>query len=763
MANKSVLELVVETGKWDSGLKKGKKALDDFTTASGGLQQALGKDSDKMQKFVQMMGSMESRAKTAKGQMNDYKGTIEQLTMQYNRMTDAQQKTIGQDYLRAIDQLRQKYQAVSHEVQQMNHSLQQTPSTPKGGGFLSGLGGKMDGALQVFAGNVMTKAAGAVANLGLEIAGAVQQGIELAKQGEGIRMAFERLGRGDLLAGLREATHGTVTDVELMKAAVKFNDFKLPLDQLGTMLAFAQQKAKDTGESVDYMVESITNGLGRQSKPILDNLGISAKEIEERMKSTGDFTKAVGEIIREQMSKAGDYVETAAERATKADVDLKNAMDDLGRTLMPLQEAGVSMFNSWKIAAVKYLNSALKPLINALTTAGALRQEVERRGGNKRISQDVKWIANSDDKERSYNNLLRGYMEEEMKALNALNEAKKGGRGSIGIYEKEYNAAKQLRKDFQAAVKPILITVDVDTKTVEDAAKKVKAAAKSAKAKPEEIYPEDSLRGLTRDLQELQKAQQLVTNNGDWRGYEDAIKAVQERIKELKGELSNIEAGNMTALGKIEGVSLADMAAGRVKGKGMKDLGLGDVPTRDSIIAKGQKNISNFKGYKQPEEKTDIKINDALGQLTSSVSSMVNGIESLGIKVPEGLKNVLGAMQTITMILASIEAFQKVGTILGLFSNGGVVKAAGGYHVPGRTFSGDMIPARLNAGETVLNQAQAGVIANALQDREFGGGSGMMQPYVDGEKIFLGMNNTSKRMGRGEIVTTGTLRRLGLI
>jgi len=285
--------------------------------------------------------------------------------------------------------------------------------------------------------------------------------------------------------------------------------------------------------------------------------------------------------------------------------------------------------------------------------------------------------------------------------------------------------------------------------------------AKNIKAK--EILPVGSVAALTKEMQDLRKEQSKVTNVSDWRDYEEKIKDVNNRIKELKGELSNIDAGNIASLGKIEGVSLIDMAAGRVKGKGMKDLGLGDVPTRDSIIAKGQKNISNSNGYKQPEDKTDIKINDALGQLTSSVSSMVNGIESLGVKVPDGLKNVLGAMQTITMILASIEAFQKVGTILGLFSNGGVVKAAGGYRVPGRTFSGDMIPARLNAGELVLNQAQAGVIANALQDREFGGGSGIMQPYVDGEKIFLGMNNTSKRMGRGEIVTTSTLRRLGLI
>ena len=51
---------------------------------------------------------------------------------------------------------------------------------------------------------------------------------------------------------------------------------------------------------------------------ILDNLGLSAAEIKEKMKDTGDMTKAVGAIIREQMQKAGDYVETAADRATKA-------------------------------------------------------------------------------------------------------------------------------------------------------------------------------------------------------------------------------------------------------------------------------------------------------------------------------------------------------------------------------------------------------------------------------------------------------------
>ena len=137
--------------------------------------------------------------------------------------------------------------------------------------------------LAVFGGNLMTKAAGFVAQLGSEVVEVMKASGELAKEAEGVTLAFERLGRPGLLDNLKEATHGTVSEFELMKAAVQFNDFKLPLEELGTMLAFAQQKAKDTGQSVDYMVSSIVTGLGRKSLMILDNLGLSANEVKNKM------------------------------------------------------------------------------------------------------------------------------------------------------------------------------------------------------------------------------------------------------------------------------------------------------------------------------------------------------------------------------------------------------------------------------------------------------------------------------------------------
>ena len=179
-------------------------------------------------------------------------------------------------------------------------------------------------------------------------------------------------------------------------------------------------------------------------------------------------------------------------------------------------------------------------------------------------------------------------------------------------------------------------------------------------------------------------------------------------------------------------------------------------------------------------QKTDdgyeAKLNDVLGGVASGMNQVVGGLEQLGVDVPEGIKNVLGGMQAISAILTgiattilAIEAITAADAIIP-FAQGGIVgRAAAGMLIPGNSLSGDRLRmpvdtggyVGVNSGELILNKAQSNVIASALDGQ--GQQTNALQPYVDGEKIFLGMNNTSKRMGRGEIVTTGMLRKLGLM
>lgn len=187
-----------------------------------------------------------------------------------------------------------------------------------------------------------------------------QESMDVAKQAEGIEIAFKRIDNPGLLANLRKETHDTINDMQLMQQAVKFANFDLPVEQLGKLLAFAQQQAKDTGESLDYMVNSLVDGMTRQSPKILDNLGLSAQKIKEKTAETGDFVQGVISIIQERMEKTGGYAETAADRTAKANARMVNAQMELGKQLSPIRAQMAGIFGKTKLGMIEAITWILK-------------------------------------------------------------------------------------------------------------------------------------------------------------------------------------------------------------------------------------------------------------------------------------------------------------------------------------------------------------------------------------------------------------------
>jgi hypothetical protein len=136
----------------------------------------------------------------------------------------------------------------------------------------------------------------------------IRFGLEAAKlagKAEAVRAAFGRLNNPTLLQNLRKATQNTVSDVQLMTNAIRANNFRLPLEQLPKYFEFATKRARETGESVEYLVDSIVLGISRESPKILDNLGLSLAEINEELKHTPNYAVAVGNIIDRELKKAG--------------------------------------------------------------------------------------------------------------------------------------------------------------------------------------------------------------------------------------------------------------------------------------------------------------------------------------------------------------------------------------------------------------------------------------------------------------------------
>lgn len=216
----------------------------------------------------------------------------------------------------------------------------------------------------VLLGNLLTKGAELFGEKVREfkdsIAELVNGGLEMAEQADGVTKAFNGLNQEGLLDNLRKATKGTVNDVQLMTAAVQANDFRIPLEDLGKYLEFAQLKAQQTGQSVDYMTNSIVTGLGRKSPMILDNLGISAAEISEKTKETGDFMKAVAEIVDTQLAEAGETYISAADRAAQKTVELQNAQKALGDEILPLKEQWDDAYADMQLNTISLISWCVK-------------------------------------------------------------------------------------------------------------------------------------------------------------------------------------------------------------------------------------------------------------------------------------------------------------------------------------------------------------------------------------------------------------------
>jgi hypothetical protein len=163
----------------------------------------------------------------------------------------------------------------------------------------------------------------------------------------------------------------------------------------------------------------------------------------------------------------------------------------------------------------------------------------------------------------------------------------------------------------------------------------------------------------------------------------------------------------------------------------------------------------NLEKLQKKDEKKEDSLSKEIGDIAGGVSGMFSGLQQLGIELPEGLQGVLNGITGVTQILTSImtivSAIQTITAADSIipFANGGVVRAAGGV-VAGNTYSGDQIPALLNAGEVVLNRAQVGNLYSQMQ------GGGMqnlnLTATIRGEQIRLALNNNGRRTGRGEYV-----------
>jgi hypothetical protein len=168
----------------------------------------------------------------------------------------------------------------------------------------------------------------------------IKFGIEsskLAGKVDGVKMAFDKLGSVDLQS-LRQATSGTVTDLELMQKTNIASKLGLDVSKLAGLFQFAAKTAQETGQSVDYLVGSIVTGIGRKSAMILDNLGISAIQLKEALNgvamesaSVAQITEAVEKIALKSMGSMSGLAETTEIKTDRLSASWQRLSNSFGQ------------------------------------------------------------------------------------------------------------------------------------------------------------------------------------------------------------------------------------------------------------------------------------------------------------------------------------------------------------------------------------------------------------------------------------------------
>ncbi len=168
---------------------------------------------------------------------------------------------------------------------------------------------------------------------------------------EQIGAAFRGLG-GDIEA-LREGALGMVSDAELMKsynqaAQLVSTTFA---EQLPEAMQYLAKVSASTGESMDFMVQSLVKGIGRLSPMILDNLQVQASLADGVQRATEMFGKQADQLSKSEqqaglmsvvMEKLAantanmpELLGSATQQLAALKVEGKNLADNMGKELLP--------------------------------------------------------------------------------------------------------------------------------------------------------------------------------------------------------------------------------------------------------------------------------------------------------------------------------------------------------------------------------------------------------------------------------------------
>ena len=384
--------------------------------------------------------------------------SIAHLTAEQKRLEDAIKSTKAtsfatfKEFTKSLQGLSAQYAKVKSDIAAANKELANQAKVTKQSA--AAVGDLSQGFGQLFTAIKLVIGAG----IARELVNTTLEAAKLAGNVEGVERAFKRTFPGSigLMRDLQQSTHGTVTEFELMQRTLQATNLGVAVESLPILFEFAAARAQQTGESVDYLVDSIVRGIGRKSILVLDNLGLSATRLREQFngaslasQSVADVTRGVAEIAKVELDKMGGYAETSATKVDQLSVSWQNLRLELAKKVSG-ESGGIMQFFKDAIdgttAALKS-NEELRQGIAENAALVEFNSLKESRINDKKINDQQKLIDAIQDEIRVRLQSLKENNVELLILKKRYDEAAKSREGSLS---ERYNRKIQIAEEGNA-------------------------------------------------------------------------------------------------------------------------------------------------------------------------------------------------------------------------------------------------------------------------------------------------------------------------
>ena len=702
-----ITRLKLESGEYDSKIKRavtGLQRMEDECRKVGGTLAILEKD---QKEYVQSLGRMQTVSTSVRGKIGELSSAYVELRAQYNRLTQEEKKgDFGKALSASLDQLKTRIGDSKKELNDINAELGNMGKASNGtGGFVDALTQKLT--INFDALTMLNKGLG-LASQALDVAKEAFFSSEANVDAWGRTIASnESLYRSFLTALNNSDISGFLGRIDqIIDAARKAYD---ELDRLGTMKTIqgpAVSAQQTENERMRMMIQT-----GRYIAPVD---GRRASMANGTM-LTPDQIRSIEQKLQQGMTKIVSLTSNEVKQTGRAIDAVYNRMAKENNMSMREFRKGTSSMAEFDKRMKGYEQYQKYEREHTITSNRYIPQTGDYdtftyRDQTKNPYQQYRnWGTFRVDAmgKGSYNELVDLIRQRDQQAAQA--------------YGMQSQAFRTMNRAEGMTVSKIMRGETAGT----TGGGSGRGGGKNT-PKVEEVFPEGSMKDLQRDMQELKKAQDLVTSPDEWQKYQQQIDAVTEKMNTLKGVVKQAPemAEGVSGLNQKAIATYQSMLQESMKGMeyGSTDLTKTlansiDVTTLSNLLKttldqglditkmkfeNGSPIIEELwntilSGENIPDKAWEelgatiseelkkrggkgIKINTATGnvgdeekqeqvdtlqqmqKLNSGLSSVNSGLQQIGIKLPDGMQKMLTVMQGVTSVIQGVQ------TVISVFS-----------------------------------------------------------------------------------------------